>query len=205
MNPEELAQTVSYYQQLLITQYRILPNASATIGLFCNEALCDGLPQTLERSFDLDTALGSQLNIIGNIVGVPRNVFGLDLDHIYFSFIRCNDTTPRPGFSRCNEIPYPMAVWLRCYASGDTYMTDFEMLGCIQLKIIQNCIFTSLGDVANALWSVFQDNIYVVDHANMSITYHATSYGPWYDILLIAEYLDILPKPMGVAVNVVSP
>jgi Protein of unknown function (DUF2612) len=205
MNPEELAQIVAYYVALNITQYRILPNASQTIALFCNEALCDGLPQVLERAFDLDSAIGNQLTILGNIVGVPRWAYGLDLNHSFFSFVRYNDLTPRPGFGRYNDNPYPSAIWLRYLATGDTQLTDFEMLACIQIKIIQNNIYTSLADVAEALWSVFGNDIYVIDNLNMSITYHATAYGAYYDILLIANYLGILPRPMGVAVSVVTP
>lgn len=205
MTPAQIAQTVAYYQQLLITQYRILPKASATIALFCNEALCNGLPQSLERAFDLDTAIGAQLDIIGNIVGVNRNVYGLDLDHTFFSFIRYHDTTPRAGFGRYNENPYPSAIWLRYVASGDTYMTDFEMLTCIQLKIIQNNIYPSLGNIANTLWNKFGTSIGVVDNLNMQITYHASAYGAYFSILEIADYLGILPRPMGVAVSIASP
>lgn len=205
MTPEELAQTVAYYKALLITQYRILPNASQTIGLFCNEALCSGLPQTLERAFDLNTSIGAQLDIIGNIVGVNRYVYGLDLDHSFFSFIRYNNTASKPGFGRYNENPYPSAIWLRYIASGDTQMTDFEMLAAIQLKIIQNNSYTSLRAVSEALWLVFDSAIEVIDNRNMSITYHASTYGAYFSILEIAEFLGILPRPMGVSVSVQSP
>lgn len=195
--------TINYYLQLLICQYRILPKAQATMNILINRALCDGLPQTLERAFDLNTAIGLQLDILGNIVGVPRYVYGLDLTHTYFSFIRYNDTTPRPGFGRYNENPYPSSIWLRYIASGSTQMTDFEMLACIQIKIIQNNMYTSLKDVSDALWAVFGNNIRVVDHANMSITYDATS--QYFPILEIAQYLEILPKPMGVSLAIGYP
>lgn len=205
MTPAQIAQVVSYYVSLNITQYRILPKASQTLALFCNEVLCSGLPQTLERAFDLNTAIGAQLTIIGNIVGVPRYAYGLDLNHNFFSFIRYNDTTSLPGFGRYKNNPYPSAIWLRYLASGDTQLTDYEMLSCIQLKIIQNNIYPTLGNVANALWNIFGNEITVVDNLNMSITYHASTYGGYFSILEIANYLGILPRPMGVAVTITSP
>ena len=197
MNDEE---TISYYQNLLITQYRILPKATATIALFANEALCNGLPQVLETAFNLDVAIGNQLTIVGNIVGVPRWAYGLDLNHTFFSFIRYNDTTSRPGFGRYNENPYPTAIWLRYLSTGDTQLTDFELLACIYIKIIQNNSYTSLGDVAQALWTVFGNNLEVQDNLNMTITYFASA--QYYSILKISQYLGILPRPMGVGVNI---
>lgn len=196
-------ETIAYYLALLITQYRILPKAQATMNILYNRALCDGLPQTLERCFDLDVAIGAQLDILGNIVGVPRYVYGLDLLHTFFSFIRYDDTTPRPGFGRYNQNPYISSIWLRYIASGSTEMTDFEMLACIQIKIIQNNFFTSLAAVSEAFWNIFGENIIVVDHRNMSITYYAT--GQYYPILEIAQYLNILPKPMGVQLSIGYP
>ena len=196
-------ETIAYYLNLLITQYRILPKAQATMNILNNRALCEGLPQTLERCFDLDVAIGAQLDILGNIVGVPRFVYGLDLLHTFFSFVRYNDTTPRPGFGRYNSNPYPSSIWLRYIATGDTQMTDFEMLACIQLKIIQNNMYTSLKDVSNALWTVFGNNIEVIDYRNMSIAYFAT--GQYYPILEIALYLEILPRPMAVGISIGYP
>lgn len=200
MTPED---TIAYYTNLLITQYRILPKAVATIALMANEAYGQGLPFTLARCFDLNNAIGAQLTILGSIVGVPRYVYGLDLNHTFFSFVRYNDTTSRPGFGRYNSNPYPSSIWLRYISNSTLQMTDFEMLAAIQLKIIQNNQYTNLKDVSEALWSVFGNNIIVVDHANMSITYYATS--NYYPVLEIALYLGILPRAMGTGVSIGYP
>lgn len=200
MTPEEV---INYYQNLLITQYRILPKATATLALLTNEAYAQGLPMTLARCFDLDTALGAQLTILGNIVGVPRSVYGFSITNTYFSFIRYNDTTPRPGFGRYNSNPYPSSIWLRYINNSITTMTDFQMLNCILLKIIQNNSYTNLKDVSEALYSVFGLNITVIDNRNMSIIYHANSI--YYPILQIAQFLNILPKPMGVSLQILTP
>lgn len=196
----DLTATLQYYQKLLITQYRIKPKAQKTIALMVNQALCDGLPFTLARCFDLDTAVGAQLDILGRIVGVPRYVYGLDLQHTFFSFVRYNDTTSRPGFGRYLNNPYPDSLWLRYIQNSTLQMTDFEMEACIQIKIIQNNSYTSLKNISEALWVVFGQHITVTDNANMTILYHAdNTYRP---ILEIADYLGILPKPMGVGLTI---
>lgn len=200
MTPEEI---ISYYQNLLIVQYRILPKATATIALLANEAYAQGLPMTLARCFDLDIALGAQLNILGNIVGVPRYVYGFSITNTYFSFVRYNDITPRPGFGRYNSNPYPSAIWLRYINNSITTMTDFQMFNCILLKIIQNNTYTNLKDVSDALFSVFGTNITVVDNRKMAIVYHANAV--YYPILEIAQFLNILPRSMGVSLQIATP
>lgn len=196
MDLESLRQ---HYQNLLITQYRIKSKAKDTIGLSVNQMLADGLPLTLARAFDLDTAIGQQLDIIGNIVGVPRKIYGLDLTHTFFSFVRYTDLTERPGFGRYTNNPYPASLFHRYISNSIFSMSDFEMRLCILIKIIQNNKYSSLKDLADALWAVFSNHITISDNKNMTINYHATY--QYHNVMLIANYLDILPRPMGVGVN----
>lgn len=200
--PEQVEQNLlTYYKNLLIIQYRTKPKAQQTMALMFNQALCDGLPFALARCFDLNTAIGAQLDVLGRIVGVPRIVFGLDLAHTFFSFIRYNDTTARPGFGRYNDNPYTTSIWYRYIIDAKSIMSDFQMVSVIKLKIIQNNSYTNLKDISEALWRVFGVNITVVDNKNMTVTYSSTvDYGP---ILIIANFLNILPKPMGVAISIV--
>ena len=65
------------YSDLLIAQYKNAPNMVGTVQLLVNQSLCDGLPQELRDCFNLDVAVGDQLNIIGEIVG--SRVMSLDL------------------------------------------------------------------------------------------------------------------------------
>jgi len=196
----DITSILSYYQKLLIIQYRIKPKAQQTIGLMANQALCDGLPVELARCFDLDVAIGPQLDILGRIVGVNRLVYGLDLQHTFFSFVRYNDPAPRPGFGRYLSTIYPQSVWLRYLSNSTLRMTDFEMNACIQIKIIQNNTFTSLADLANAFFAAFGTNITILDNKNMTVVYHADN--AYRRILEIAEFLGILPKPMGVGLSI---
>lgn len=60
-----------YYSNLLILQYHNKPKAKATIEASVN-VLPDGLIQEVLNGFNLDTAVGEQLDILGEYVGIDR-------------------------------------------------------------------------------------------------------------------------------------
>lgn len=64
-----------YYADLLIVQYRGKPKARSMIEALVEQVLMDQLPSQLEDAFDLDTAVGRQLDILGSRLGVSRNVY----------------------------------------------------------------------------------------------------------------------------------
>ena len=64
-----------YYANLLIIQYRGRPHARAMIKSFVKQMLMNQIPQKLEDSFDLEQAVGKQLDILGKRLGVTRNVY----------------------------------------------------------------------------------------------------------------------------------
>lgn len=68
---------VNYYSDLLILQYHDKPKAIATIQLFVQQFIADGLFDEILDSYDLDIAVGVQLDRIGNLVGCPRYVVGV--------------------------------------------------------------------------------------------------------------------------------
>lgn len=66
-----MSQTDSYYSNLLIMQYHNKPKAKATVEATVG-LLPDDLIQEVINGFDLDTAVGTQLDTIGVYVGVDR-------------------------------------------------------------------------------------------------------------------------------------
>ncbi len=196
----DLDTLLDYYAKLLIIQYRTLPKAEATIKCLVDNSMCDGLPLQLKACFDLDTAVGSQLTILGIIVGVPRNVYGLDLEHTFFQFTRYSGSPTGVGFGLYSDSPYPISLFRR-YQNNATYtLTDFELRSLIRLKIIYNNTFSSLKNIVDGLWDIFGSEVQVVDNRNMTITFNVDSV--YTNAMLAAEYLGILPKPMGVSATV---
>ncbi|AFC22586.1 hypothetical protein phi1422_0066 [Bdellovibrio phage phi1422] len=70
MTDQELLQ---YYADLLILQYRDKPKASATVKAYVNLLISGQLPLAVQNAFDIETAVGKQLDVIGKIVGVTRD------------------------------------------------------------------------------------------------------------------------------------
>ncbi len=195
-----LTELQDYYANQLIAQYRGLNKASNTMRLVANMSLCDGLMLVEPTCFDLDTAIGAQLTILGNIVGAPRNVIGLDLVHTFFQFTRYAGSPAGVGFGRYNSNPYPTSIFKR-YHSGETYtLTDFEMRYLIKLKIIYNNTWTSTKYLIEALWNLFGSAVSVVDNQDMTIIYNVLP--PYTNIFIVAQFLDILPRPMAVGATV---
>lgn len=195
---------LTYYADLLIIQYKIKDKARDTIKLLVNQALCDGLLDQEKACFDLDTAEGAQLDIIGRIVGVPRNVYGLDLEHIFFNFTRAATTPASNGFARSAVPPYPDGIlWVRAKTiTASIYtLTDYEMLILIRLKILLNTSNSSFYDIINILYQFFPEDISVVDNQDMTLTYTINS--ALQNVAAAAVFLGFIPKPMGVEAEIV--
>lgn len=63
-----------YYADLLILQYKTQPKARATISALTEKVIADGLLLDVINGFDLLTAEGKQLDILGKYIGLSRNV-----------------------------------------------------------------------------------------------------------------------------------
>lgn len=66
-----MSSTDSYYSNLLIMQYNGKPKAKATIEA-CVALLPDDLLLEMLHGFDIETAVGKQLDVLGEYVGVNR-------------------------------------------------------------------------------------------------------------------------------------
>jgi hypothetical protein len=195
-------QVLDYYTSKLIVQYRTKPNALATIELLANLAFCDGLMEVEPTCFDLETAVGAQLDILGRIVGVPREVYGLDLEHTFFNFTRYIAEPTSIGFGRYADDPYSADLfWRYNFLNSAVYtLTDVELLTLIKLKIILNNIYSSFKNLKEAIYDFFGSDIDVMDNKDMTLTYNIktelTNAGA------AAVFLGLLAKPAGVGLIV---
>lgn len=69
MTNDELKQ---YYADLLILQYKGNPKAYATIEAIAELIVMNQLPNQVLNAYDLDTAVGVQLDVLGKYAGVDR-------------------------------------------------------------------------------------------------------------------------------------
>lgn len=79
------AELISYYADLIILQYKGKPRARAHVELLCDMVTIDLLPLDIKGAFDLDSAVGVQLDSIGKYMGASRSGYGFD------SFITLTD------------------------------------------------------------------------------------------------------------------
>lgn len=66
-----------YYADLLILQYIGKPKANATIQAIVEPVIMDMLPLKVQNAYEIGTAEGVQLDVIGKYVGVSRHGYGL--------------------------------------------------------------------------------------------------------------------------------
>lgn len=69
MTTQEL---INYYADLLIIQYKNQPNAYATVQALTLPTIMDQLPFAVQDAFDIETAVGVQLDVLGKYAGVTR-------------------------------------------------------------------------------------------------------------------------------------
>jgi hypothetical protein len=111
-------QTVEqYYSDRLPIQFRGSPKAAATIQLLAKQAVGDLMVQDLQDAFDINTAVGPQLDILAKYVGVNRDVV-TSLTMPYFGFAEYDgSSTNTNGFQDYSS--YPSLVGLgAAIASG---------------------------------------------------------------------------------------
>jgi Protein of unknown function (DUF2612) len=70
------SEIIDYYANLLIIQYIGKPKAYATIQAVVGPVIIDQLPTVVENAFQLSTAIGVQLDVLGDYAGVSRNGYG---------------------------------------------------------------------------------------------------------------------------------
>lgn len=62
-----------YYSDLLILQYKGKPKAEGTVQAFVDTVISGQLPLAVQNAFNIDTAIGAQLDVIGKYAGVTRS------------------------------------------------------------------------------------------------------------------------------------
>lgn len=189
----------------LIIQYGNKSNAVATVTAITEEfKLIYDNANILDVAYNLDTAIGKQLDVIGRIVGisrtvpfsVPKKYFGFDGHLNSYPFgSKFNVVVSYPFRSRF-EIPY-----------SDGQLNDNDYRFFIKAKIIKNYATSKNIDsnslsIQNAVDYLFNSKAYITDNYDMSMTLYIDSS---YDSskLTYLENLDLLPRPQGVRYNTI--
>jgi len=125
------------YLNLLILQYSDLPKAEQTItALIAKYEEVYNVILQFEEAFDVDTAVGVQLDTIGKVVGLNRTVPDV-IPKVYFGFA---DTPNTDTFSK--------APFFRTFDNTltDTQLNDSDYRFFIKAKIAKNVVTAKMID-----------------------------------------------------------
>jgi len=201
-----LAAVVTYYQDLLLLQYKWKPRARANIGIYAKQATGDLLIQDVAEGFGIDTAVGAQLDILGKYVGVPRDS-GPPEPLPYFGFwdyetVDESDQNPN-GMTDYEDAAINAAAVFYSYTdygTRNTDLTDSAYRLLIKLKIILNSSNGTLASIQQYLKTFFPGLVALTDNSDMTLTYTIQEGTP----LPLETLKAYLPKPMGVGVNYIT-
>lgn len=201
----DLQTTKDYYVDLLLYQYNNKPKAKATIDLLVDAILVDLLPKDIETAFDLETAIGAQLDIIGEYIGLNR-VINNTITRDYFTFEdEQNNASDLFGFTDYTNPLLNAEVVLNAYIDASritSALNDLEYRILLKLKSIINRSNNSMYEISTILYGFFGTDIILYDQLDMSLFYFVKS--SISKIILIAYEQKILPKPMGVQLSIFS-
>ena len=170
------------------------------IGLLVSQALVDLLPVEMSAAFDLETAVGTQLDIIGEYIGLDRNV-RLTLSRQYFNFDNYVSATSNPyGMTDYNDPALNANCSFYDYINtyGNTSLVDEEYRVLLKLKAAMNISNFSLYDLVKIMNAAFGVDVVVLDGCNMKMAYFVSE--SIARIATIARDEGLLPKPMAVGI-----
>lgn len=194
---------IDYYKNLLIIQYHNKPKAQATIDAVVRECLANGVVFDVRDGFNIDTASGVQLDIIGKYVGVDRFYNSQDITGVHFGYSDAFENEPvgTTGYADAADFLTKDGEFLssRDIIGTGFSLSDNDFRTLIRLKILLNNSNFSNKQIDDDLEEIFSGDLYFVDNLDMSLEYFTTS-----DLSLIVRVAlskNLLPAPMGVRIN----
>jgi len=196
--------TIEYYKELLLYQYINQPNARAHAGLLVSQAIADLIPKSVNDAFDIETATGVQLDVIGEYIDFDRVITSV-VTRDYFALDDYTDANPAPiGFTDYTNDALNSNGTFFSYSSLNTStfaLNDSEYRTLLKLKSVLNISHNSLYEINDLLNVFFGTDIILSDQRDMSLTYLIKE--SIARIIGIAKTENLLPKPMGVLLSAV--
>lgn len=184
---------VAPYTALVTSEHADKPKFMATIAA-CLQPLADGIAilNAMPTDFDLDHAVGVQLDIVGQWVGITRNV-STPLTGVYFSF-----NTAGLGFNE-GVLKGPGDP-----STGLIALPDDIYVMLLKARIIANQ-WDGTVPGAYAAWdqllAPYGYQILIQDNGDMTMTLALanTTINPTFRELFVGSYLDL--RPAGVSIK----
>jgi len=191
---------IDYYTNLLIIQYNQKPKARAMIAAFSKQLLANGVFFDVRDGYNIDTAVGKQLDVLGKYIGLDRFYNQDDLDGFFaFSYYEEDPIDPlKIGFSEYADYD----TWEGKMLTYDDVITkqgrliddDYRFL--LKLKIILNNSNFSHKEIDDSLFKFFGQDLVADSVGDMVMDFFVTENKS--TIIKAAIAKSLLPIPMGV-------
>lgn len=184
--------TVDDYKSLITSEHADKPKYMATIGVTASiSAYLQELAADLPRQFDLDEAVGVQLDAVGEWIGRSRRI-DTPLTGVYFTW----DDVASTGWDN--------GVWQGEFDpdSGLTVLPDDEYRLLLRAKVAANQWDGTIPGAYDIWTTVFPDSLIIIqDNQDMSMTVGVagSQLSTVTQALLTGGYIPL--KPEGVRVN----
>ena len=184
------------YKNLSIIQYSDKPTFNAILTALLEQfEKVHTLYKSFDDAYDVDKAVGKQLDVLGKIVGIGRTVPTVLLKK-YFSFSGTfnGGAFGKAPFKTGNEATY-----------SDTQLNNEDYRFLIKAKIIRNFTYCSLSkpnklNMQKAIDYLFNNKGWIKDNYNMTFDLYVSEVFDLDKIALI-QALDLFPLPKGTRIN----
>lgn len=199
---------ILYYVNLLIIQYYDKPKARAHINLIIGMLIASGVIFDVLNGYDIETAVGVQLDVLGKYAGVTRYWAQENLEN-YFAFTDYTEVNPDslPKFGFCTYANYSAFSYNGTLTYDEIVETanalsddDFRIL--IKIAIIQNTCSCGHGEIDRDIWNLFGGAIRPESFGDMKMFYFiTTAITPLIQAIITKK---LLPKAMAVLLTYVQ-
>ncbi len=202
MTVEELA---NYYANILIIQYASKDKAVATIKGNATILAIDNIEFDVSAGFDLNTAVGKQLDIIGKWVGIDRAYKGGLLPENLFGMVRYGQDkngTGQKGFKKYGEDKVGRFLTYADTAS-ENLLSDNDYRLLLRLQIVSNNSDCTHKSIDEQLYQFFGNTVIASTTNQMDITYFVDVDNRAGLISVVLEK-NALPIPLAVKVKAIT-
>lgn len=199
----------NYYANLLIVQYNGLNKASNTIKMLVDLIYANLILMQIRDGFNWKTAIGAQLDIIGQWVGINRKYNGslywgkklLSYPEYSLLYPETITSATQHGYSNYSTFNTDLGGQLTYKDVGfvEQSLSDDDYRIIIGLKIIQNNINHTCGEIDKAIYEYeyFNGEVYTTWLPHQIIYHYPTSLST---LINICYNKGVLLAPTGVEI-----
>lgn len=195
---------IEYYVNLLIIQYHNKIKARAHISALVTAAMIYDIAIAVQDGFNIETAIGAQLDILSKIIGVDRIVTGASFTRDYFGYALYTDPGPTYAFfGYADYTNTSVDEQFRLYIEDNRALYDLndtELRMMLKMQIIKNNSNGSMKSIDDLLTAFFPNEVIFTERYPMGETFIFEE--GLRRLATIAQSEDLLPRPSGVNLTV---